>query len=152
MIDTSKGFTLVRELEATPAEIWDAWTNPDEAAHWWHPRGVSTPRESVQIDARVGGRYAYTMINDANGDEYPTVGVYREVVPSEKLVFTWGDPDEDPDDCPVITVTIEPVGERTRMTFDLRGIDAEPGDAYIYDGWVGALDNLVDHLDNSKVS
>lgn len=151
MIDISKGFTLVRELDATPTEIWDAWTNADEAAHWWHPRGVSTPRETVRIDARVGGTYAYTMVNDATGERYPTAGEYREVVPLEKLVFTWGSPDDDPSDCPVITVRIEPLGELTRMTFDLRGYDGMRGDANVYDGWESALDVLVEHLGQMEV-
>jgi uncharacterized protein YndB with AHSA1/START domain len=155
MIDATKGFTLVREFAATPAEIWDAWTNPDEAAHWWHPRGVSTPRESVSIDARVGGTYAYTMINDATGERYPTVGEYREVVPFERLVFTWGRAGDDPDDRPLITVSIEPLqsdlgGERTRMTFDLRGYDAAPGDADVYDGWDSAFEVLSDHLTSAE--
>jgi uncharacterized protein YndB with AHSA1/START domain len=151
----AQGFTLVREFNATPAEIWDAWTNPDEAAQWWHPRGVSTLRETVRIDARVGGTYAYTMVNDASGDEYPTVGEYREVVPFEKLVFSWGRPDDNPEDRPLITVTIEPLasglsGERTRMTFDLRGYDAAPGDGDVYDGWDSALDVLKDHFAAEK--
>jgi uncharacterized protein YndB with AHSA1/START domain len=151
MIDTTKGFTLVRNLDATPAEIWEAWTNPDEAARWWHPRGLSTPRESVSIDARVGGRYADTMANDASGEEYVTAGEYREVVPMEKLVFTWGRPEDDPDDCPLITVTIEPLGELTRMTFDLRGHDGMRGDADVYDGWDSALDVLAEHLGQAEV-
>jgi uncharacterized protein YndB with AHSA1/START domain len=149
MIDETKGFTLVRELDATPEEIWDAWTNPDEAAMWWHPRGVSTPRETVTIDARVGGRYAYTMVNDATGEKFLTGGVYREVVPHDRLVFTWGAPDDDPDDCPLITITIEPRGESTRMTFDLRGFDGVPGDANVFDGWDSALDVFADHVRTS---
>jgi len=146
MIDKNLGFTLVRNFDATPAEIWRAWTDPDEAAMWWHPRGVTTPRDSVVIDARVGGRYAYTMINDANGDEYPTLGVYLEVIENERLVFTWGNPGEVDDDALLITVTIEDLGELTRMTFDLRGIEGVSGDDNIYDGWEQALDILAEHL------
>ena len=145
MIDTTRGFTLVRDIDGTPEEIWDAWTNPDEAARWWHPRGLTTPRETVSIDARVGGTYAYTMVNEATGDEYPTGGVYREVQPFERLVFTWGSPD-DPDESSVVTVTIEPAGERTRMTFDLRGFDGTPGDGSFYDGWESALDVFAEHV------
>jgi uncharacterized protein YndB with AHSA1/START domain len=88
----------------------------------------------IEIDAPVGGRYTFTMVNDATGDEVVTGGDYREVVPFERLVFTWGDPDGDPDDTPVVTVTLEPVGERTRMTFDLRGVDGTKGDRSFYDG------------------
>lgn len=146
MIDLSKGFTLVRTFDVTPEEVWEAWTDPDSAAQWWHPRGASTPRESVEIDARVGGSYTYTMVNDASGETVITGGVYREVVPFKRLVFTWGYPNGEPDDTPVVTVTLEPVGERTRMTFDLRGVEGTRGDGYFYDGWEGVLDSLGEHL------
>jgi uncharacterized protein YndB with AHSA1/START domain len=146
MIDLTKGFTLVREFSATPQELWNAWTDPDEAAQWWHPRGVTTPRESVDIDATVGGTYRYTMVNDATGDEYPTGGIYHELVENERLVFTWGNPDDDDASRPVITLTFEPLGELTRMTFDLRGWDGSRGDGSVYDGWDSALDSFTDHL------
>jgi uncharacterized protein YndB with AHSA1/START domain len=146
MIDMTKGFTIVRDFEATPAQVWQAWTDPDEAAAWWHPKGLRTPRENVTIDARVGGRYAYTMVNDATAQEYPTGGVYREVTPLERLVFTWSHPEHDPDTAPLITVTLTPIGDRTRMTFTLQGVDAQPGDGYMHDGWSSALDEFGIHL------
>ena len=151
MIDTSKGFTLVRELDATPEQIWNAWTDEEHAAAWWHPRGMHTPRESVSIDARVGGVYSYTMVDDATGEEYVTVGDYREVVPLEKLVFTWGNADDASNDRPLITVTIEPYGELTRMTFDIRGVDGMRGDDFFFDGWESALDSLVGFLGQHQV-
>jgi uncharacterized protein YndB with AHSA1/START domain len=144
MMTTGPGFTLVRDFDATPEEIWSAWTDPDEIAQWWHPRGASTPRDSVRVDARVGGRYTYTMVNDETGDAYPTGGVYLELRPFERLVFTWGDPDAT--EAPVATVTLAPNGDRTRMTFDLRGVEGRPGDGFFYDGWDSALDVLAEHL------
>ena len=86
-----KQFTITRVFDAPRELVWQAWTDPDEAAIWWHPRGIETPRESVQIDARVGGQYSYTMIAP-DGTEYPTTGDYREITPPERLVFTWGSP------------------------------------------------------------
>jgi uncharacterized protein YndB with AHSA1/START domain len=145
-VTATPGFTLVRDFDATPEEIWSAWTDPDEAAQWWHPRGVSTPRESVTIDARVGGRYAYTMVDDASGQSYPTGGVYLEVQPFERLSFTWGEPDADPAEAPVVTIALAPNGDRTRMTFRLDGVDGRPGDGFFYDGWDSALDVLVEHV------
>lgn len=146
MTDTTTGFTLVRTLPATPEQIWSAWTNPDEAAQWFHPEGLSTPRDSVSMDVRVGGRYTYTMVNEADGAEYVTGGVYREVAPFERLVFTWGDPEGDPKDAPVITLTLTPVRDGTQLTLDLRGAPGAKGDHYNYDGWDSALDVLEGHL------
>ena len=149
MIDASKGFTIVRTLDATPEEVWRAWTDPDSLSAWFS-RWTTTPRDTVEIDARVGGRYAYAMMSADTDDKVVTGGVYREVVPFERLVFTWGHPDGDPDDTPVVTVTLEPVDGGTRMTFDLRGVDGAKGDGFFYDGWDEALDALGEHLGPSR--
>ena len=146
MIDTTKGFTLTREFLATPAAVWAAWTDADQAAQWLHPRGVSTPRESVTIDAREDGEYAYTMVNDATGEQYPTGGRYFEVEPEHKLVFTWGNPGDATKDTPIVTVEMEAVGDLTRLTFTIRGVEGMVGDGSFYDGWQSALDSLSSHL------
>lgn len=67
MIDTTKGFTIVRTFTATPRRVWQAWLDPECIAAWWHPAGAATPRDSVQVDPRVGGRYRYTMVNQEDG-------------------------------------------------------------------------------------
>ncbi|MBT2517362.1 SRPBCC domain-containing protein [Streptomyces sp. ISL-90] len=140
-----KQFTITRVFDAPRETIWRAWTDPDEAATWWHPRGVTTPRESVEIDVRPGGRYRYTMIAP-DGTEYPTAGVYREVVEPERLVFTWGSPGDADDAAPLITVTLADLGDRTEMTFHLDGIAGGPGDENVYDGWASAFDVLDERL------
>jgi uncharacterized protein YndB with AHSA1/START domain len=143
-----KQFTITRVFDAPREAIWHAWTDPDEAAAWWHPRGVVTPRESVELDVRPGGRYRYTMIAP-DGSEYPTVGTYREVVPLERLVFTWGSPGDPDEIMPVITIDLADhgkTGEQTRMTFHLEGIAGSPGDENVYDGWASAFDVLDERL------
>ncbi|MDO9395078.1 MAG: SRPBCC domain-containing protein [Herbiconiux sp.] len=152
MIDTTKGFTLTRELDATPEAIWSAWTEPDEMADWWHPVGMHTPRDTVAVDLRVGGKYRYTMVHDISEEAYPTGGEYREVQPVERLVFTWGFPDGDPDDTPLVTVTIASLGELSRLTFQLQGVDGMSGDDSYFDGWESALDELVRHLGQTSVA
>ncbi len=142
---TAPQFTITRIFDAPRPLVWRAWTEQADAAAWWHPRGISIRPGSVAIDLRVGGRYAYTMVNDADGSEYPTAGVYREIVEPERLVYTWGSPDDR--DAPVITVTLRELdGDRTEMLFHLLGIAAAPGDADVYDGWDSAFDVLAEHL------
>jgi len=143
-----KQFTITRVFDAPRETIWRAWTDPDEAPIWWHPRGVTTPRETVELDVRPGGRYRYTMVGP-DGTEYPTVGVYREITPPERLVMTWASPDDADDIAPVITIELAEHGERgeqTHMTFHVLGIDAAPGDENVYDGWDSAFDLLVERL------
>lgn len=86
------------------------------------------------------------MVNEATGEKVVTGGTYLTVEPFEPLAFTWGNPDDDPDDSPVVTVTFEPVADGTRMTFDLRGVTGVKGDGYFYDGWDATLDSLGEHL------
>ncbi|MGY4645797.1 SRPBCC family protein [Cellulomonas sp. URHB0016] len=138
-----KTFTITRVLDAPRAAVWRAWTDPDEMTHWYHPRGLTTPRESVAVDLRPGGEYRYTMVAP-DDTAYPTGGVYREVVEPERLVFTWGDPGDD--EAPVATVTLDDLGDRTRMTFRLDGVPGAPGDGSYYDGWVSALEVLAEHV------
>ncbi|TFD22195.1 SRPBCC family protein [Cryobacterium sp. TMS1-13-1] len=73
-------------------------------------------------------------------------GIFREIKPRERLVFTWGEPHGDPDDTPIVTITIEPVDNGTSMTFDLRGVDGSKGDGFFYDGWQDVLDSLGRYL------
>ena len=142
-----KQFTITRTFDAPRDLVWKAWTDPNEAAVWWHPRGIEIKPGTVAVDVRVGGRYAYTMVNPADGQEYPTAGVYREVTPPERLVFTWGSPDDRDEDVPVITVELRELPEdRTEMRFHLLGIDGQPGDENVYDGWDSAFDILAEQL------
>lgn len=147
MTDTSS-FTIERRFDATPEELWDAWTNPDEAAHWWHPRGVHTPRDTVQIDARVGGRYSYTMVHDETGETYPTAGVYRKVDPPNRLAFTWGADGDDPDSCPLIEVDIMADGGGSKMIFTMTRLDRDHDG--VRTGWYEALDMLAGHLGGDR--
>jgi uncharacterized protein YndB with AHSA1/START domain len=151
MTDTTKGFTLTRNLDASPEQIWNAWTDADEVAEWWHPRGAVTPRGSVDLDVRVGGRYRYTMVDQESGNEVVTGGEYTIIEPHTKLAFSWGDRDAAVDDSPLVTLEITDVGDLTRLTFDIRGVDGMPGDGYFHDGWESALDSLVAHLGQSAV-
>jgi len=138
---TGKEFTIVREFDATPDRIWAAWVEPDQMAHWL-PDGVSTPRESISVDLRVGGKYTYTMINDETGATFPTGGEYLELDAPRRLVMSWGNPTDSIEEAMRITVALEPIGDRTRMTFNLQGAEGVPGDGWIYDGWDQALASL----------
>ncbi|GAA4379936.1 SRPBCC family protein [Agromyces bauzanensis] len=140
-------FTITRIFDAPRELVWHAWTERADASEWWHPRGISIKPGSLAVDARVGGRYADTMVNDVDGSEYPTAGVYREVVEPERLVFAWASPGDDDATAPVITVTLrELAGGRTEMLFHLLGWEGRPGDENVYDGWDSAFDLLAEHL------
>ena len=106
---TTPQFTITRLFDAPRDVVWRAWTDPVQASVWWHPRGISTPADTVHLDPRIGGHYSYTMVNDATGEEYPTAGTYIEISEPERLVFTWGNPGDE--DAPVVSITLRDVGE-----------------------------------------
>lgn len=87
----SSGYTIDRDtftirfertLEAAPSEVFDAWTKPEEVTAWWDPDGE--PLVVCTIDLRVGGSFSFATRHHA---EMPFAGVYKEIIPSERLVF-----------------------------------------------------------------
>jgi uncharacterized protein YndB with AHSA1/START domain len=79
---------FVRTYAAPRQLVWDAWTDPDQIAQWWGPRGVSTPRDSIEIDLRPGGKMRLEMVDDATGQRYPNSGTLLEVDPPARLVWS----------------------------------------------------------------
>ena len=141
------GFTIVREFAAPRARVWEAWTNPDVMARWFHPETLVTPRESVSVDLRVGGEYTYTMRIPDTGQEFPTAGKYLHIDEPARLDFTWGSPG-DVDNAPRVSVALEEIdADHTRMTFTLIGLPNDSGsDASACDGWSSAFSELDTEL------
>ena len=77
--------TLERTLPVPRAKVWRCWTEPDLLVQWFCPKpwGVS---EAV-MELRAGGRF-FTHMVGPNCEQVPNEGVYLEVVPGTKLVFT----------------------------------------------------------------
>jgi uncharacterized protein YndB with AHSA1/START domain len=137
---------LVRTFAAPRQLVWDAWTDPDQLARWWGPRGVSTPRESIELDLRPGGRIRFDMVDDATGARFPNSGTVVAVDPPARLV--WSD-DGFPDGTGkgTTTVTFTAVADTTTIVHvhvvsDLD--DTVRGAAER--GWGSQLDRLADLL------
>jgi len=98
----------------------------------------------VESDPRTGGRYRWVM-QAPNGEEHDVSGVYREVIPNEKLVFTWAWKTT-PERESLVTVTFKADGTGTLMTltheqfFDEEARDRHQG------GWNGAMPKLEAYL------
>ncbi len=78
---------LVRTFDASPEEVYRAWTDPSVIKRWFGP----TPEFSTtiaEVDLKVGGKYRIGM-KSPDGELYVATGVYQEIVPNEKLAFTW---------------------------------------------------------------
>jgi uncharacterized protein YndB with AHSA1/START domain len=111
-----KVLRIERLIATTPERLFELWTDPEELAKWWGPEGFTTP--TYAMDVRPGGRWQTTM-RRPDGTEHVVSGIYREIQPPRRLVFTWGWDD----DAGMrgheteVTVTFEPAPGGTRMTF-----------------------------------
>jgi uncharacterized protein YndB with AHSA1/START domain len=84
---TNHEFVFTRVFQAPRDLVFQAWTDPQQLAQWWGPKGFTNP--VCEWDARPG-RAIHVVMRAPNGAEYPMGGEFREVVPPERLVFTRG--------------------------------------------------------------
>lgn len=156
--ELERGFTLVRTIDAPRDLVFQAWTDPDHLQWYFNPE-QPTPSEPIELDLRVGGMWKVMMAIDEE-TSYFTGGMYREIVPNEKLVFVWGavdgwpkiDPDN-PGDCPLVTIVLNAVGDRTEMIFQV-DLPAHFSDDRVREwlatgmqnGWGDTIDRLVDRF------
>jgi len=92
--------SLTRVYDAPVQAVWDAWTEPDQVAQWWGPRGFTLTTHSK--DLRPGGHWSYTM-HGPDGVDYQNKTLYHEVEPLTKLVYDHGGNDDRP---PLFRVTV----------------------------------------------
>jgi uncharacterized protein YndB with AHSA1/START domain len=76
---------IVRLFDAPRALVWQAWTDPKMMAQWFGPRHFTST--VPELDARVGGVLRIVM-HGPDGNDYPMKGVFLEVTPPERLVFS----------------------------------------------------------------
>ena len=77
--------TLRRVIDVPRAFVWKVWTEPQHLVKWWAPRPWSTPE--CTMDLRPGGGMR-TVLRSPEGQDFPYVGCFLEVIPQEKIVLT----------------------------------------------------------------
>jgi uncharacterized protein YndB with AHSA1/START domain len=80
--------THTRIFEAPRELVFRCWIEPEHLTHFWSPVGLSTPIGGIKVDARPGGSFEITSVDDASGKAGPRRGQYVEVVEPERLVWT----------------------------------------------------------------
>ena len=96
----SNEINITRVYDAAIEDVWDAWTDPEQTAQWWGPRGFTLTTHSK--DLRPGGHWAYTM-HGPDGTDYENKTIYFEVEDRKKLVYDHGGNDDRP---PMFRVTV----------------------------------------------
>jgi uncharacterized protein YndB with AHSA1/START domain len=82
---------LMRFFEAPVKTVWEAWTDPKQAAQWWGPRGFTLTSHSKEL--KPGGMWHYTM-HGPNGADYVNKTKFLEVETYKKMVYDHGGNDE----------------------------------------------------------
>jgi uncharacterized protein YndB with AHSA1/START domain len=135
---------IIRDFDAPPDKVFRAWIEPELVVQWLGPK--STEMRIEQWDARTGGNYRYTALQD--GEEVAAFyGSFHEVRPSERLVqtFTW---EGMPDGVSLETMTFEDLGGGRTRTIGLSVVDNLEGrDAIMASGMEVGVNEGYEKLD-----
>jgi uncharacterized protein YndB with AHSA1/START domain len=153
-LPTDEQILITREFDAPKHLVYKAWTTPELVRRWWSARrGEMTVAE---IDLRVGGTWRYAMIAEG-GFEVAFHGVFRELVPNERIVSTEVyeglpeglDPEEE---AALNTLTLTEVDGRTTLTVLVEHRNKEGRDGHINSGMEGGMQEAMDLLEEVAVS
>ncbi len=136
--DSPSSLVIQRRLPAPPARVWQAWTDPELVRRWFSPGAMRV--DEAELDVRVGGSYRIVM-RSPEGEPHSPAGVYQQVVPGEKLVFSWKWAEAEL--VTRVTVELRPVGDgETELTLTHEGfVDAADRENH-GQGWNGCLAKL----------
>jgi uncharacterized protein YndB with AHSA1/START domain len=152
---------LERTIEAPRSLIWKVWTDPDHVKEWWAPAPWTTSR--CEIDLRPGGIFR-TVLRSPEGQEFPHLGCFIELIENEKLVITNAlEPgyrpargpagkDQESTDCADIPftsiLTLKERGGKTHYSIVVLHRDEVDRRRHeemgFYDGWNTCLDQLIE--------
>ncbi|MEQ1598644.1 MAG: SRPBCC family protein [Methylotenera sp.] len=153
---------MIERIVDVPRElIWQAWTTPEKLLPWFCPLPWKTIK--CEIDLRVGGRF-YTVMQSPEGQSFPNIGCYLEVIKNERLTWTNAlepgfRPVEPPETSPghecaeflmTATIMLAPHANGTKYTALVQHVNTEARIAHekmgFEEGWVTCLGQLVDFI------
>jgi len=135
--------TVITRIFDAPRElVFEAMTRPEHVKRWWGIR--STTLVVCDIDLRPGGRWRY-VLRDESGQEFGFSGEYREIDPPARIVST-----EEFEPMPgteyVVTMTLEEVDGKTKMTSHLLYQSAQHRDGHLASGMESGMRETFDRL------
>lgn len=142
-IEPRHELVLTRDLAAPRERVFTAWTDERQASLWWAPRDF-VPL-SCEMDVSVGGQWR-RRLRAPDGRIVVKHGVYREIVPPERLVFTYmtGEAPGEIGRETVVTVTFADLGKGyTRLTLRHTAFRTEVDLLDHEGGWSGCLDRFT---------
>lgn len=139
--------TLQRHYPVAPEKVWRAWTDAEALKRWWGP-GPGEPVSLAELDVRVGGRFRI-VFGGPDGKMHECAGVYQEVVPNRKLVFTWCWPNTTPERISVVTIEFRGSPTGTDLVFNHAQLFDEKARDDHQRGWTSVLEKLHAFLEAS---
>jgi uncharacterized protein YndB with AHSA1/START domain len=134
---------IVREFDATPAQVYRASHDPELLVQWFGPR--STQMRVIEYDPRPGGRYSYVH-RTSTGYEAGFRGVFHTAKEAELVIWTF-EFDAAPDVVGVESIRYEDIGAgRTRLSMHDVYPSVEVRDAAVASGMEGGLVESMDRL------
>jgi uncharacterized protein YndB with AHSA1/START domain len=142
--------TITRVFDAPRELVFNAWTDPDQVAKWFGPAGFDTPRDTVEIDLRVGGRFNLRMVQGGSGMEYRLRYEIVELVEPELLVLKSEPmPEVGLNHSTLTRIELQEEDGKTRMTLVDGPYPVEGGEGAAA-GWEASFDKLDASLARSS--
>jgi uncharacterized protein YndB with AHSA1/START domain len=138
---------LNRLYPVAPEKVYRAWTDPEAIKRWWGPGGHD-PVSVAELDVRVGGRFRI-VFGGPDGKAHEVQGVYREVVPNRRLVFTWTWPRTTPERESLVSIVFRAVDGGTQLDFRHEQLFDEAVRDGHRRGWTESLAKLDDYLETA---
>lgn len=149
--DERQTLRIQRSFNAPRALLWDVWTKPEMLMQWFGP--AHCPAISAKSDFRVGGNWSATLQWTTNGEQLRPHGVYLEIVPERRLVFTFkweGDHEDGPPVDTRVTVALsDEAAGSTRVDLIHAELKSSTSAMGHRDGWMSAFDRLDDVLEGA---
>jgi uncharacterized protein YndB with AHSA1/START domain len=141
MVRPDTALQLTRTFAASRDQVFRAWTEPEQLKQWWGPPGYEAL--VVEVDLRAGGRYRIGMRELPSGEVFYLSGVYEEVQPPERLVYTWRWEAESADSETRVTVEFRDRGRATEVVLTHEMFPTRPARDQHQAGWTGCLEKFA---------
>ena len=129
---------ISRSYGVAPEKVWRAWTDPQALSQWFGPGNPTVT--TAEVDLRVGGRYRI-VFKGASGEMNEVSGVYQEVVPHSRLVFTWAF-NSTPERVSRVSIDLKPRAGGTELRFVHDRFHDEEARVGHESGWQHGFANL----------
>lgn len=150
---TEKEIVINRQFNVPRNKVWQAWTDPEKIEKWFGPRGFTARVD--EMDFKPGGKFNYVML-DKDGNEFPSVGVFKEITEPKRIVATddFGDmpegfeaPEESLPAGMINTTTFEDADGKTKVRISIMHQSVEDREKHEKMGLVAGFNEQLDKLE-----